>query len=102
MTDRAYVYGEHNGGSYLSVEQDRPDGKSDGVERKTHWDPRIEVSAIADTVQVGIVPPSGKSTGEQGVWDADDGQFLSLSRSGVNRLIAALREARIAVHGVDE
>lgn len=89
------IYGEHNGSSYTTGGSDEP------MATKTHWDPRVEVTAIAGTVQVGIVPPSDKSTDESGLWDRNDGQFLSLSRDGVNRLIVALREARTAVHGVD-
>jgi hypothetical protein len=98
-TDTNYIYGESNGASYREVSDDG--AGSAGVEIKTHWDPRIEVQAIAGTVQVGIIPPSNKSTPDSGIWDRNDGQFLSLSRDGVNRLIEALREARTAVHGVD-
>lgn len=97
--DTVYVYGDNNGASYEDVERGE-----DLVERKTrtHWDPRIEVSGIAHTVQVGIVPASPKSSDDGGLWDRNDGQFLSLSRDGVNRLIVALREARTAMYGRDE
>lgn len=97
--DRSYIYGESNGASYVDESLGGSSGR--GVTR-THWDPRIEVQAIAGTIQVGIVPASDRSTEETGIWDPSDGQYLSLSRSGANRLIAAVREARIAVHGVDE
>jgi len=102
MGDVAYVYGEHNGSEYRSVEEESSDGKCSGVEFKTHWDPRISVQRIAGTVQVGIVPPSDKdSTREFGVWNHDDGQFLSLNRSGLNRLIEALQEAGATTYGRD-
>lgn len=97
--DSAYIYGDNNGATYT----DRIENDEDvSVEEKTHWDPRIEVSGIAHTVQVGIVPASKKSTNESGLWDRNEGQFLSLSRDGVNRLIVALREARTAMYGRDE
>jgi hypothetical protein len=95
MSDKVYIYGESNGASYAKG--------NDGSGRHTHWDPRIEVRAFAGTVQVGIVPPSkAGSTDEQGLWNSDDGQFLTLSRDGINRTIRALREARVAMYGVDE
>lgn len=98
-SDKAYIYGDMNGASY----RDRVVNDEDvSVEEKTHWDPRIEVSGIAHTVQVGIVPASPKSSDDGGIWDRNDGQFLSLSRDGVNRLIVALREARTAMYGRDE
>lgn len=71
--------------------------------RLTHWDPRVEVSSFGHHgVQVGIVPASSTSTDESGIWNSDDGQFLSLDRDGINRLIRALRDARIACYGKDE
>lgn len=92
--DIAYIYGEHNGASFT---------EGNGTEPHTHWDARLEVRVIAGTVQVGIVPPSRtESTDEHGVWNNDDGQFLTLSRSGLQRLIAMAREARNEVHGKDE
>lgn len=100
MGDRAYVYGEDNGASYTELNEKDP--MHGALVRRTHWDPRIEVSAVVGTVQVGIVPPSDQSTDERGVWNPADGQFLSLSRDGVNRLIRALREARTSVYGTDE
>jgi hypothetical protein len=92
--DSAYIYGDSNGATY--------DGNTAESDRHVHWDPRIEVSAIAHTVQVGIVPASDRSTDESGLWDRSEGQFLSLSRDGINRLIVALREARTAAYGRDE
>lgn len=103
MSDASYIYGENNGASYSEDTFLSQDGLTDGyLDVRTHWDPRVDVRAIADTVQVGVVPPSTDSTREQGVWDSDDGQFLSLSRAGVNRLIVALREARDSAYGKDE
>lgn len=108
-TDTAYVYGSNNGAQY--------DGESGG---RTHWDPRISVRAIAHTVEVGIVPPTpyADRDGElmnrpvDGVefeanggimeWFADNGQFLTLDRSGINRLIGALRDARDDAYGKDQ
>lgn len=101
MSDKVYVYGEHNGSSYREVSESA-DGRQGSTETRTHWDPRLQIDAIAGTVQVGVVPPSAKSTDEQGLWDTDDGQFLSLSRDGINRTIRALREARDRVYGKDE
>lgn len=86
----AYIYGDSNGVTY---DGDTTEG------RKTHWDPRIEVDGIAHVVQVGIVPASSKSTDDGGLWDRDDGQFLSLDWAGCNRLIVAVREARDAMFG---
>lgn len=92
--DIAYIYGQDNGSQFT---------EGNGVEPHTHWDPRIEVRAIAGTVQIGIVPPSHTdSTDEHGVWKNDDGQFLTLTRSGLQRLIAMTREARNEVFGKDE
>ena len=95
MSDRAYVYGDSNGASYTTSGSDEP------TVSKTHWDPRIEVHAFAGTVQVGIVPASERSTDDQGLWDNDDGQFLSLSRDGLNRLIEALQDAGAEMFGHD-
>jgi hypothetical protein len=53
-------------------------------------------------VQIGVVQPSDElSTDVQGLWDPDDGQFMQLDRSGLNRLIEALQEAGAAVFGRD-
>jgi hypothetical protein len=96
MGDKSYVYGESNGASYVTAGHNEKAG-----EERTHWDPRVEVASVAGTVQVGVVPPSEKSSDEQGLWDSDDGQFLSLSRDGLNRLIEALQEAGAATYGRD-
>lgn len=97
MSDRSYIYGQDNGSSYDTSRSVKPVS-----ERKTHWDPRIQVQSIAGTVQVGVVPPSETgSTPDSGVWDPDDGQFMSLSRDGLNRLIEALQEAGAATYGRD-
>jgi hypothetical protein len=97
MSDKVYVYGQNNGAGYREAQPGGPDAM------RTHWDPRIEVRAIAETVQVGIIPPSTEhSTDERGVWNSDDGLFLSLSREGVNRLIRSLRELRDEAYGRDE
>jgi hypothetical protein len=99
--DNIYIYGDSNGQSYYDTVADdlgvpRPD-------EKVHWDPRVEVTSHSRVVQIGVVPPSREhSTNASGVWDREDGQFLSLDRDGVNRLIRALREAREAVFGRDE
>lgn len=91
--DKMYVYGHANGATYRG--EDTP-------EEKTHWDPRVEVTAFDfGLVQIGVVPPSEKSTRDQGLWVSDDGQFLSLDRSGLNRLIEALQEAGAATFGRD-
>lgn len=96
MTDRTYVYGAHNGQTYTAIE-----GADTSGERRTHYDPRVEVSAPGhDLVQVGVVPASDKSTPESGLWDTEDGQFLSLDWAGCNRLIKSIREARDATFGV--
>lgn len=95
MSDVAYIYGFCNGDTYQDM------GVRDQGERKTHWDPRISVQSIAGLVQVGVVPPAPKSTDEAGVWANDDGQFLSLSRDGLNRLIEALQEAGATTFGRD-
>lgn len=91
MSDTAYIYGNSNGVSYDGLDADSV--------RHTHWDPRIEVNGIGYTVQVGIVPPSDRSTDDGGLWDRNDGQFLSLDWAGCNRLIVAVREARDAMYG---
>ena len=93
--DTFYVYGDANGASYLDL-----DGDTD-LPRKTHWDSRLEVKEIAGVVQVGIIPPSDKSTDDGGIWDPEDGRFLSLDRGAVNRLIEMLREARNTAFGAD-
>lgn len=104
--DRAYIYGHMNGDAYvIPVEPGDHDMRSAPVPAtiKTHWDPRVEVSAPGGLgVQIGVVPPSEESTEGEGVWNTGDGQFLTLDRNGINRLIRALREARIKVYGEDE
>lgn len=103
MSDKVYIYGDSNGAIYDGAEclRDHVHGVGN-CPRQTHWDPRVEVSGFAHTVQVGIVPASAKSSDDGGIWDPNDGQFLSLSRDGCNRLIRAVREARIAMYGEDE
>lgn len=96
MSDRAYVYGDTNGACFDSQWEDKETGG-----RQVYWDSRIEVSGIAHTVQVGIVPPSETSTDDAGVWKTEDGLFLHLNRDGVNRLIEALQEAGAATFGRD-
>jgi hypothetical protein len=98
MTDREYIYGDTNGQSYVPYEE----GHAEPGQRRTHWDPRLEITHIAGTVQVGIVPPSDKSTDDGGLWDPNDGRFMCLSRDGINRAIRALREYRDAAYGRDE
>ena len=94
MSDVEYIYGDSNGASYTEG--------TGASGRHTHWDPRLSIQAIAGCVQVGIVPPSkDRSTDEQGLWDNDDGQFLTLSRGGINRAIRALREMRDEAYGKD-
>lgn len=96
--DRAYVYGDNNGSTYRPIEGDDTSGKL-----TVHWDPRVEVSTPGGhLVQVGVVPPSDRSTNDGGIWDSENGQYLTLTRDGINRLIVALREARVRVYGVDE
>lgn len=97
MSDRTYTYGMSNGASYEAIEGENADGK-----RHTHWDSRIEVSSPAHLVQIGIVPPSERSTDDSGLWNPDDGQFLTLDWAGCNRLIKSIREARDAAFGVAE
>jgi hypothetical protein len=102
--DKAYVYGQSNGAEYDEISHfDDGHGLSGKeITKRTHWDPRIEVTGFDfGAVQVGVVPPSEKSTDEQGLYDSDNGQFLSLDRSGLNRLIEALQEAGAAVFGRD-
>lgn len=99
MGDNTYIYGDSNGSSYLDLEADTD------LPRKTHWDPRLDIRAIAGTVQIGVVPPKRDSSGSQvdpPVWDNEDGQFLSLSREGCNRLIEAVRQFRNEVYGADQ
>lgn len=93
MTDTSYIYGDSNGAWIENV-------KGGG---KTHWDPRLEIKVIGGTVQLGIIPSSeDESTDLHGIWNNDDGQFIHLSRSGLNRLIRAARECRNSVYGKDE
>lgn len=96
-----YIYGDSNGAVYRDVTESE-DGKQGSVEAKTHWDPRIEVDAIAHRVQVGVVPASERSTNDGGLWDRAEGQFLSLDRAGCNRLIRSIRAARDEMFGRDE
>jgi hypothetical protein len=104
MSDKVYVYGSSNGSEY-SEEVAYANGEGNAgreIRKRTHWDPRIEVKAWPGMdVQVGIVPASDRSTDEQGLWDNNDGQFLTLSRSGLNRLIEALQEAGASTFGRD-
>lgn len=96
MTDRTYVYGAHNGQTYTAIE-----GADTSGERRTHFDPRVEVSAPGhDLVQVGVVPASDRVDDENDRWNAENGQFLSLDWAGCNRLIKSIREARDATFGV--
>lgn len=95
MSDKRYIYGDNNGACYDSAGSDEP------TTSQTFWDSRVEVSGVAHTVQVGVVPASGKSTDDGGIWDPADGKFLSLSRDGLNRLIEALQEAGAAIYGRD-
>lgn len=102
--DKAYIYGSSNGATYTE-EVAYADGEGNAgkeLRNRTHWDPRVEVTAFEfGLVQIGVVPPSDKSTEDQGLWASDDGQFLSLDRSGLNRLIEALQEAGAATFGRD-
>lgn len=98
MGDRSYIYGDHNGASYT----EEPKTSDQKPVERTHWDPRFEIQVIAGTVQIGIVPSSDESTDAQGVWNNDDGQFMTISRSGLNRLIRAARECRDVAYGKDE
>lgn len=117
--DIEYVYGENNGNSY----EEQPKASDQQVKTRTHWDPRISVRSIAGTVEVGITPPTPYKERDpnrvnhqtDGVefddsadddrrimeWLSDNGQFLTLSRSGINRLIEALRTARDEAYGKD-
>jgi hypothetical protein len=93
------IYGEHNGGSYVFQ-----DGKS--AERRTHWDPQLKITGFAEAgVQLGVIPAKVDEDDRQvdpGVWDPDDGQFVTLSRDGINRAIRALRKFRDQAYGKDE
>lgn len=93
MNDRNYIYGDNHGSTYDGETSDH---------HKTFWDSRLEIQGFAHTVQVGIVPPSDKSTDDGGIWDHNDGQFITLSRDGINRTIVALRDARDAIYGKDQ
>ena len=105
MSDRSYTYGAHNGQTYTAIEGSDTSGK-----RRTHFDPRVEVSAPGhDLVQVGVVPPSFATSSDDPAWgpetvrwDPENGQFLSLDWAGCNRLIKSIREARDATFGVAE
>lgn len=97
MTDKSYVYGHFNGDRFHADDSTGPG------DMKTHYDPRIEVSAPGGSaVQVGVVPPHEAQAHTAGQWFPEEGQFLTLSRDGVNRLIVALREARELAYGKDE
>lgn len=101
MSDKTYIYGRDNGSSYVCEEADDRSA-SIVTETRTHWDPRLEIRAVAGTVELGIVPPTSRSTDDEGMWDAADGQFLTLSRDGLNRLIKACREMRDEAYGADQ
>lgn len=102
--NKCYIYGMNNRITY--VDDSGPtdsDSNSGKPAERTHYDPRVEVQAIAHTVQIGIVPPTQLSSGPDSVvWDPDDGKFISLDRNGINRLIMALREARDDAFGKDQ
>lgn len=84
MSGIAYIYGQDN-------------------DQKTgNWDPRISVQARPNMVQIGVVPPSSElATDGQGMWVEEDGQFLSLDRQGLSRLIKALQAAGLETFGRD-
>lgn len=99
MSDTAYIYGDNNGASFTEGAGD----PSNPADVHTHWDPRLEIKVIGGQVQIGVIPSSKtQSTDDRGVWVNDDGQFLTLSRSGLNRLIRAARECRDSAYGKDE
>ena len=96
MTNTSYIYGDNNGASYTKA------GDREPTVEHTHWDPRLEIKVIGGQVQIGVIPASADSTDDHGKWNNDDGQFLTLPRSGLNRLIVAARECRDAAYGKDE
>jgi hypothetical protein len=124
--DKVYVYGSSNGAEYDEV-TDYADGQGNAgreIKKRTHWDPRIEVLGWGPDhglVQIGVVPPTPVSAravdpegstpvqdvadieATDGVWEwfSDNGQFMQLDRSGLNRLIEALQEAGAATFGRD-
>lgn len=105
--DSAYIYGEHNGHSYTSVEGE---GNMKPGESRTHYDPRVEVKGFGGmSVQIGVVPPTFNTDSDDPNWDPESvqwdpefGQFLSLDWAGCNRLIVAVREQRDRVFGKAE
>lgn len=123
--DKAYIYGCNNGAEYDEIVHYADDNGNAGreIKKRTHWDPRIEVSAFPEggLVQIGVVPPTPYEEGSgRGIeldpissaneppagekvmeWFGDNGQFLSVNRSGLNRLIEALQEAGAATFGRD-
>lgn len=105
---KVYIYGQDNGALLKLAECSNGCSSVEGTgcsecpNNKTHWDSRIEVTAFDNSVQIGIMPASDESTVFQGVWKNEDGQFLSLSRGGVQRLIRALRDFRNEAFGADE
>lgn len=103
MTNTAYIYGAHNGLGYTDDSKTGVAGLSRPGDQKVHWDPRISVKTVAENfVQIGVVPPSKeRSTPEEGVWVNDDGQFLSLDRAGMRRLIQELQDAAVSTFGRD-
>jgi hypothetical protein len=99
MSDKVYIYGDNNGATMargVPVSDEAPSS------RQTFWDSRLEIQGFAHTVQVGIVPASEKSTDDGGIWDREDGQWMTLSRDGNTRAIMALREARDSIYGKDQ
>lgn len=100
-SDTAIIYGDAHGASYdrLPVVEGEPIENN----RVTHWDPKIEVTYFGHAVHLGIYPvDEEKSTDDGPIYDRDRAQFITLSRNSCNRLIASVREARIAVYGKDE
>lgn len=114
--DKAYVYGRSNGAEY-EEKFESGSGQTGGTRKRTHWDPRIEVTAYPGMdVQIGIVPATRYADRDEAdkhpdaepregpdgyEWFSDNGQFMQLDRSGLNRLIEALQEAGAATFGRD-
>jgi hypothetical protein len=92
------IYGDNNGASYSLADSE----SGTTTEHRTHWDPKLEITGFPDmAVQLGVIPASPNSTDEQGLWDSDDGQFITLSRDGCNRAIRAIRKFRDSAYGAD-